>query len=174
MNIIQNLLNTNGRWYNKNRGKSVVQMKHYKTKECKNCPVKNLCTTNKDGRCIERSEHAEYIEKNRLNIAGKPKVYKQRQAIVEHPYGIIKRQWGFYYITTKKGKKRASADVGLMFVAFNLRRLMNIIDKNMFKKFLQELAFLFLKIIAPPKVFRSHISNPFSANTNYNFNYKAA
>lgn len=170
----QNILNTNGRWYNKNRGKSVVQMKHYKTKECKNCPVKNLCTTNKDGRCIERSEHAEYIEKNRLNIAGKPKVYKQRQAIVEHPYGIIKRQWGFYYITTKKGKKRASADVGLMFVAFNLRRLMNIIDKNMFKKFLQELAFLFLKIIAPPKVFRSHISNPFSANTNYNFNYKAA
>jgi len=40
--------------------------------------------------------------------------------------------------------KRASADVGLMFVAFNLRRLMNIIDKNEFKKFIQELAFLFL------------------------------
>jgi hypothetical protein len=24
------------------------------------------------------------------------------QAIVEHPYGIIKRQWGFYYIAKKK------------------------------------------------------------------------
>ena len=39
--------------------------------------------------------------------------------------------------------KRASADVGLMIVAFNLRRLMNIIDKKLFQKFLQELALLF-------------------------------
>jgi hypothetical protein len=45
--------------------------------------------------------------------------------------------------STKKGIKRASADVGLMFTAFNLRRLMNIIDKNAFKKFLQQLASLF-------------------------------
>jgi hypothetical protein len=30
-----------------------------------------------------------------------------------------------------------------MFTAFNLRRLMNIIDKNAFKKFLSELASLF-------------------------------
>ena len=44
---------------------------------------------------------------------------------------------------TKKGKKRASADVGLMFVAYNLRRMMNILDKNIFKKFLKELVFLF-------------------------------
>ncbi|MBK8712109.1 MAG: hypothetical protein IPL97_09600 [Niastella sp.] len=43
----------------------------------------------------------------------------------------------------KKGIKRASADVGLMFVAYNLRRLMNIIDKNSFQKFLKELVLLF-------------------------------
>ena len=47
---------------------------------------------------------------------------------------------------TKRGKKRASADVGLMFVAYNLRRIMNILDKNIFKKFLQELGFLFIEI----------------------------
>jgi len=138
-----NKLLTNGSWYNKNRGKSIAQMKHYKTKACANCPVKDLCTKNKDGRLIERSEHAPFIEQNRLNIEANKHVYKQRQAIVEHPYGIIKRQWGFYYIITKKGIKRASADVGLMFTAFNLRRMMNIIDKNEFKKFLKELALIF-------------------------------
>ena len=31
-----------------------------------------------------------------------------------------------------------------MFVAYNLRRLINIIDKTEFKKFLQELAFIFV------------------------------
>ena len=46
---------------------------------------------------------------------------------------------------TKKGMKRASADVGLMFVAYNLRRMMNILDKIIFKKFLQELGFLFFE-----------------------------
>jgi len=139
------VLNTNGSWYNKSRGKSSVKIKQYKTKACSTCPVKDLCTKNKDGRMIERSEHAPYIEQNKLNIEANPTVYKKRQAIVEHPYGILKRQWGFYYIMTKKSKKRASADVGLMFTAFNLRRIMNIVDKNVFKKFLEELAFLFFQ-----------------------------
>ena len=92
---------------------------------------------------VERSEYQPYIEQNKKNIDADSQTYKRRQAIVEHPYGIIKRQWGFYYITTKKGLKRASADVGMMFVAFNLRRLMNIIDTNSFKKFLKELLHLF-------------------------------
>jgi len=68
---------------------------------------------------------------------------------VEHPYGTIKRQWGFYYVITKKGIKRASSDVGFMFIAYNLRRLMNIIDKNTFRKFLKELVFLLNGILAP-------------------------
>ncbi len=46
---------------------------------------------------------------------------------------------------SKRGKKSASADVGLMFVAYNLRRIMNILDKNIFKKFLKELGFLFFE-----------------------------
>jgi len=46
---------------------------------------------------------------------------------------VIKRQWGFYYVTTKKEIKHASADVGLMFTAYNLRRLMNIIQKYLHK-----------------------------------------
>jgi len=65
--------------------------------------------------------------------------------------------------------KRASADVGLMFVAFNLRRLMNIIDKNEFKKFIQELAFLFLTKWTSLKVKRLAVSVLFLPNLNYSF-----
>jgi len=71
-------------------------------------------------------------------------VYRKRQAIVEHPFGIIKRQWDFYYIMTKKSMKRASADVGLIFTAFNLRRIFNLIGQNELKEFLKKLAFCFL------------------------------
>ncbi len=137
------ILNTNGNWYIKSKQRYIYYVKHYKTSACKGCPALALCTKNKKGRLIERSEYQPYMDKNRENIDRHPEIYKRRQAIIEHTYGIIKRQWGFYFISTKKGIKRASADVGLMFTAFNLRRLMNILDKNTFKKFLKELASLY-------------------------------
>ena len=157
------ILITNGNWYTKNRGKSFTQVKHYKTNACNTCPARDLCTRNPRGRLIERSEHAPYIEQNKQNIEADPQTYKRRQAIVEHPYGVIKRQWGFYYILTKKGKKRASADVGFMFIAYNLRRIINIIGPDMLKKFLKELACLF------PKIYTSVIAFIFKI-TNLNFN----
>jgi len=142
----QQLLTTNGSWYQKSKQRYIYFVKHYKTNACSNCPALALCTKNKKGRLLERSEYQPYIEQNKKNIEASTSTYKKRQAIVEHPYGIIKRQWGFYYVTTKKGIAHASADVGLMFVAYNLRRLINIIDTSLFKKFLQELTFLLTAI----------------------------
>ena len=113
------------------------------------------------GRLIERSEFTPYIDQNKQNIEARPELYKQRQSIVEHPYGTIKRQWGFYYVITKRGIRRASSDVGLMFIAYNLRRLINIIDKNTFRKFLQELGFLIYEICASTKAIIVKISHPF-------------
>lgn len=168
------VLTTNGKWYLRDNGKSFTQMKHYKTKACSSCPVNNLCTKNKAGRLIERSEHAPYIEQNRLNIEAHPTTYKKRQAIIEHTYGIIKRQWGFYYISTKRGMKRASADVGFMFVAYNLRRIMNILDKNLLKKFLKELGFLFLRILTFTKAFVFNIGAPVFATLTNKFFLQAA
>jgi hypothetical protein len=44
---------------------------------------------------------------------------------------------------TKKTTKRAAADVGLIFTAYNLRRIFNLIDQNLLKQYLIELALLF-------------------------------
>lgn len=131
-------LNTNGNWYDRNTGRTPYKVKYYTTQKCQSCPVRDSCTK-KGKRRLERSEYAPFIEQNKRNIEANPKLYKKRQAMVEHPFGIIKRQWGFYYIMTKKTIKRASADVGMMFTAFNLRRLINIIGQNEFKKFLKGL-----------------------------------
>jgi len=116
------ILTTNGNPYQKSKNRNFYVVKHYKTNACTGCTARALCTKNIKGRLIERSEFAPYIEQNKQNIEASPQVYKKRQSIVEHPYGTIKRQWGFYYIITKKSIKRASADVGFMFIAYNLRR----------------------------------------------------
>jgi len=163
----QKVLKTNGNWYQKNKErkeKYINTVKHYKTTACITCPARKLCTLNLKGRLIERSVYADSVEINRLNIEAAPLIYKKRQSIVEHPYGTIKRQWGFDHIITKKSLKRASADVGFIFIAYNLRRMMNIIDKTIFTKFLQSLAFLFLLIKVSLQSFIAKTSQWFFKN----------
>ena len=68
----------------------------------------------------------------------------------------MKRQWGFDHIITKKTKKRASSDVGLIFIAYNMRRLINIIGKANLGAYLKSCMSLFLtELIA----LRTKISN---------------
>lgn len=141
-------LTTNGRWYNKKSGKTTNRIKHYKTKACLTCPYFDQCTKNKDGRLIERTEHADLIDANRERINNNLNLYRKRQAIVEHPYGVIKRQWDFYYIMTKKTMQHAAADVGFIFTAYNLRRLFNIVPKNLLRAYLQRLFLMFLSKMA--------------------------
>ena len=117
-------------------------MKHYKTNACLSCHLMAQCTKNKKKRLIERAQHADVIHQNKIRIAQNKELYRKRQAIVEHPYGIIKRQWDFYYIMTKKSITHASAAVGLIFIAFNLRRIFNLIDPNLMKKYLKMLDFV--------------------------------
>jgi hypothetical protein len=136
-------LTTNGNSYDKNSSKSNYKVKHYKTNECQKCPFVKQCTRNKNGRILERSEYADLIHANKLRLDSNKKLYLRRQAIVEHPYGIIKRQWGYSYIMTKKSMKRASADVGLIFVVYNLRRIMNILSQDKLKAYLKDLFFVF-------------------------------
>jgi hypothetical protein len=141
------ILSTNGSWYKErtNSG-NIIWFKQYKTRACKHCRLRSECTRSKKGRLIQRSEYAEYYERNRNNTLEKEHLYKRRQAIVEHPYGTIKRQWGFNYVLTKQGINRASADVGFMFIAYNLRRIGNILTMNLLKEYLRILVSLFFTI----------------------------
>lgn len=126
---------------------STTRVKHYKTKACLSCPVMARCTKNKAGRLIERSEYTPYIEANKQRMIKNKPTYRKRQAIVEHPFGIMKRQWGFDYIMTKKTLKHAAADIGLIYCAFNLRRIFNLADKNAIKVYLKALTLISIQIL---------------------------
>jgi len=99
------------------------------------------------------------IDANKNRLQQNPDLYRRRQAIVEHPFGVIKRQWDFYYIMTKRSIQYASADVGMMFTAYNLRRILNILDNNLLKAYLKALGFLFSSFQRPFKsIFRPAFS----------------
>jgi transposase len=150
------ILTTNGSWYKERTSSgNIIWFKQYKTRACKHCAFRTQCTRSKKGRLIQRSEYADYYERNRINVVEKEHLYKRRQTIVEHPYGTIKRQWGFSYVLTKKGIGRASSEVGFMFVAYNLRRIANILTPGVLKEYLRILASLVLSI---PAFFRRKLS----------------
>jgi hypothetical protein len=118
--------------------------KQYRTRSCKSCPAHSQCTRSKNGRILSRTKFAEYYEANRKAYHEKEHLYKRRQAIVEHPFGTIKRQWGFCYILTKTGINRASADVEFMLIAYNFRRIGNILTRDRLREYLRILVSLFL------------------------------
>lgn len=129
------LLKTNGTIYNKNKHK----VKHYKNRQaCKNCDLRAQCTTNKNGRFIERSIYQEALENNKKRVDSNPDYYRLRQQVTEHQFGTLKRQWGFTF-TLMKGKENVLSEVNLMMMVYNLRRLMSIFTPNDLKNKLKAL-----------------------------------
>ena len=121
------LMHTNGKWYNKTlkNGRKSYQVKHYKTKACNGCHLRAQCTTNKHGRVIERTEYQKYVTRNNDRVNQNPDYYRQRQQIIEHQFGTLKRHWHFDYTLTS-GKEKVLGEVYLIFTGYNLRRLMSI------------------------------------------------
>jgi len=133
-------LKTNGTVYNKNNHK----VKHYKNRQaCKTCSLRTQCTTNKNGRFIERSIYQEALEENQKRVDSNPDYYRLRQQITEHQFGTLKRQWGFTYVLMK-GKENVLSEVNLMMICYNLRRLMSIFSINDLKNKLKQLVAIFL------------------------------
>jgi hypothetical protein len=94
------------------------------------------------GRSIDRSEFDAALDRNNEQVSQRKNEYKRRQAIVEHPFGTIKRQWGFDY-TLLKGFKKVDAESSLIFLAYNFKRCMSIMGKKKMKKALKTLIYYF-------------------------------
>jgi len=130
------ILATNGTVYDKAGHK----VKHYKNRQAsKVCPVRHLCTVNKNGRFIERSIYQEALEENQKRVEENPEYYRLRQQVTEHQFGTIKRQWGFTH-TLMKGKQNVLSEVNLIMICYNLSRLMAILDPNELRNRLKKLA----------------------------------
>jgi len=150
---------TNGRFYNKklNNGRQSYQVKHYKTKACKTCALRTQCTTNKMGRIIERTEYQQYITENNDRVNQNPEYYRERQQIIEHQFGTLKRHWHFDYVLTK-GKEKVMGEVYLAFTTYNLRRLASIFDFktliDMIRAYFQRFFTFFSQFLSKYSIFK--------------------
>jgi hypothetical protein len=125
------ILTSTGRWHNKKGevGETSYRFKTYRTNACKACSLKDQCTKLKK-RIIRRSEYQDAVDENDNNVKRNPEYYKRRQAICEHPFGTIKRHWGYTH-TLLKGLQKVNGEMNLIMFCYNFMRTKNIlgIDK---------------------------------------------
>jgi transposase len=123
-----------GTWHNKKgeAHETSYRFKTYRTDACKTCTLKHQCTK-LPKRIIHRSEYQDAVDINDNNIKQNPQYYKRRQAIVEHPFGTIKRHWGFTH-TLMKGLEKVNGEMNLIMFCYNFMRTKNILG---FAKMLQ-------------------------------------
>ncbi|WP_248783007.1 IS1182 family transposase, partial [Staphylococcus microti] len=94
-------------------------------KSCQACSAHHLCTKSVRGRNIQRWEYEEILEKVKRETENNNEIYKKRSHIVEHPFGTIKRYYGYTFFLGK-GLESVGAEAALICVAYNFKRLTKI------------------------------------------------
>ena len=99
----------------------------YKSDACRSCRhLKTACTNMSCGRRIYRWEHQNLMDDMKERVRNNPSMMSVRKAICEHPFGTIKRTFNRSYLLLK-GFSKVRGEIGLTMLAYNMRRVLNII-----------------------------------------------
>jgi hypothetical protein len=112
---------------------SGIFVNEYRSKECDGCVHRPKCTDNKTGRTIRVSINRESMDdfKKEMGKEENKKLICKRKEIVEHPFGIIKRNLGFTYFM-QKGLGKVQAEFSFICFVYNLKRVINILGIKAF------------------------------------------
>lgn len=77
-------------------------------------------------RRVTRWEHEAILEVMQERLDGDPQIMRVRRQTVEHPFGTLKSWMGSSHFLTRT-LARVSAEMSLHVLAYNLKRVMNIL-----------------------------------------------
>lgn len=97
----------------------------YWTYKCRYCDIKAQCTSGVH-RKMSRWEHEAVLEKAQARLDRSPDAMRIRRTTVEHPFGTLKAWMGSTHFLTKT-LDRVSTEMSLHVLAYNMKRMMNII-----------------------------------------------
>jgi len=75
---------------------------------------------------IFRWVHEDVVDDMRSRMKLHPEIMGERKKVVEHTFGTLKRAFGAPYLLLK-GLRKVSGEIGLLSLAYNLRRALNIL-----------------------------------------------
>ena len=107
----------------------------YWSSACPGCALRDRCTTGPQRR-IARWEHEAVLEDMQRRLDRRPKAMQLRRSTVEHPFGTIKSWMGATHFLCRR-LPRVSAEMSLHVLAYNLKRVMQIMGTEMLIRRLQ-------------------------------------
>ena len=97
----------------------------YWSSSCPRCAIKSQCTTSPYRR-VARWEHEAVVEALEARLDKEPERMRVRRQTVEHPFGTLKSWMGHTHFQMKT-LKHVSTEMSLHVLAYNLKRVMNIL-----------------------------------------------
>ena len=102
-------------------------VRSYEIFGCNRCELKSQCSINKKGRRrITRWVDEAILEAMARRVAENPEKIELRKCLAEHPFGTIKRAMNQSYFLTR-GLTKVGAETSLTILAYNLKRVINIL-----------------------------------------------
>ena len=92
---------------------------------CDDCAIRSRCTNGRF-RTVSRLENEAVLDRVQARLAERPDVLSRRRETVEHPFGTIK-QWMNQGTFLMRGLEKVRAEFSLTALAYNLRRVLNIV-----------------------------------------------
>jgi len=102
-----------------------LMLRRYWSSVCQDCAIKDQCTPSKQ-RKVTRWEHEHILEDVQRRLDEHPEKMRQRRETVEHPFGTIKSWMGYTHFQMKTLKK-VGTEMALHVLAYNIKRVINII-----------------------------------------------
>jgi transposase len=97
----------------------------YTTDACQGCRLKEQCTSGKQ-RWVSRHFEEDVLNEVAHRTAANPLMMRRRKAMVEHPFGTLKRRMdGGRFLL--RGLQKAKAEIALAVTAYNLTRAINVL-----------------------------------------------
>jgi len=103
------------------------ELRYYRASGCKGCALKPQCTRNKANRTITREENEGLMEAMAARMAAQPWKFKLRKTLAEHPFGTLKRWFGYTHFLLK-GLVKVRTEWSLMTLVYNLKRVLNLVS----------------------------------------------
>jgi transposase len=103
------------------------ELRYYRASGCRDCALKKQCTRNKANRTITREANEGLMEAMAVRMKAQPEKFKLRKTLAEHPFGTIKRWFGYTHFLLK-GLEKVRCEWSLTTLAYNLKRVLNLVS----------------------------------------------
>ncbi len=103
------------------------ELNYYRASGCQTCALKSRCTRNQANRTITREANEHLMEAMAQRMKQQPEKFKLRKTLAEHPFGTIKRWFGYTHFLLK-GLPKVQCEWSLTTLAYNLKRVLNLVN----------------------------------------------